>query len=226
MNKSGVLQTLQDKASDFLKRHCLIINGVELYPKEIEVYYYKDGGVEDGYVHRNPMQSNRPSKFYVHRKGRGGCDFVLSDSEDVYYSYLIRSVVIGDELFVGPIKSYEAILAKTGLSGEQLEQATVTVGASYTEYNVLTDSRIGLTPKQDIAPFYLDAELRFVLCDEYFRPRQDKKPHYKRRKKAFVKFMQHKMSDQRTLTMSEIIPEAMYYLGYVPQSLKDKNQVT
>ena len=222
MNKSKVPHTLQNKASDFLKRHYLVVNDIKLYPKEIEVYYYKEGVFEDGYVHRDSMQLNRSCKFYVHRKGRGGCDFVLSDSEDVYYSYLIRSVVIGDDLFVGPINSYEAILAKTGLSGRQLEQATVTVGISDREYNVLRDSRIGLTPKQDIDPFYLDAELRFILCDEYFRPRHDKRTHYKRREKAFVKFMLHKMSNQRTLTMNDVVSETKYYLGYIPKTLKIK----
>ncbi len=219
MSKNIILQGLQKKATDFLTNHYLVVNGIEIYPKEIEVYYYKEGEFDDKYVHRDVLQANRPNKFYVHRKGRGGCDFVQSDRADVYYSYLIRSVVIGGELFVGPINSYEAILDKTGLSKEQLNEVDVTVATSDKAFDVLTDVRIGLNQNSDIDQFYLDAELRFILLDENFEPRKDKKQHYKNRERAFVNTMQRKQAEQ-TITRDEVISEAKRCLRYVPKVLK------
>ena len=104
-----VVRRLQQEGMEFLRSSCLVVNGVEVYPKEIEVYYYKVGEFEDYTVHQNELQTNNRNRFYVHRRGeeressriegsRGGCDFVVSDKAGVYYSYLLRSVVIDGEL--------------------------------------------------------------------------------------------------------------------------------
>lgn len=46
-----------------------MLKGVSVLPKEIEVYYYKNGQFEDTSVHRNDLQKNNKNHFYVHRRG-------------------------------------------------------------------------------------------------------------------------------------------------------------
>ena len=218
MSYDETIKWLQKEAIEFLKNHYLVVNGVEIYPKEIEVYRYeKEGEFKDVYVHRSDNQKNRHYKFYVHEKGRGGCDLVISDSDNVYYSYLIRSVVIGGELIVGPLNSFDAICAKTGLVEKGLEDANVTVKDYKNDHNVFTDTRIGLVPnKEDKDLAYLNAELRFILCDDYYKPRA----HYRNRERALTNFMLQKLASHE-MTKDEVIKEANEYLGYVPKSLKE-----
>lgn len=217
MSYDETIKWLQKEAIEFLKNHYLVVNGVEIYPKEIEVYRYeKEGAFKDVYVHRSDNQKNRHYKFYVHEKGRGGCDLVISDSDNVYYSYLIRSVVIGGELIVGPLNSFDAICAKTGLSEKELEEKVVVKDCN-NDHNVFTDTRIGLVPnKEDKNLAYLNAELRFILCDDYYKPRA----HYRNRERALTNFMLQKLASHE-MTKDEVIKEANEYLGYVPKSLKE-----
>ena len=214
-NNRNLISTLQNKAISFLKSSCITVNGADIYPKEIEVYYYETGAFEDVYVHRDERQKNHPDSFYVHRKGRGGCDFVVS-SDNTYYSYLLRSVVIDNELIVGPQKTYEAICCKTGLYGRELESADVAVSRCENAHNVFTTERIGLNPAKDPENNFFDAELRFIICDEYFKPHAG----YKGREAAFGKFMKAKLAGHE-ITKEQAMTEARTHLGYVPKWLKE-----
>jgi hypothetical protein len=220
MNNRHFTQTLQNKAIDFLRNNYLVVNGISIYPKEIEVYYYEQGVFEDIYVHQDKRQRNHPNQFYVHRKGRGGCDFVVSDLDKVYYSYLLRSVVIDGELFVGPINTYDAICSKTGLSGNSLESASVTVESYENNHNVFTTARIGLNPEIDGTKSFLGTPLRLMICDEYYKPRHDKKKtHYKGREDAFCTFMKAQIAEHK-MTKEEVAKEAKEYLEYIPKLFK------
>lgn len=218
MSYNETVKWLQKEAIEFLKNHYLVVNGAEIYPKEIEVYYHDEkGAFKDVYVHFSEKQKNRHYKFYVHEKGRGGCDLVISESDNVYYSYLIRSVVIDGELIVGPLNSFDAICAKTGLSEKKLEENEVSIKDYKNDHNVFTDTRIGLVPNKenkDLA--YLNAELRFILCDDYYKPRA----HYRNRERALTNFMLKKLASHE-MTKDEVVEEAKKYLGYVPKSLKE-----
>lgn len=222
MSYNETVKWLQKEAVEFLKNHYLVVNGVEIYPKEIEVYRYeKEGEFKDIYVHRSDNQMNRHYKFYVHEKGRGGCDLVISESDNVYYSYLIRSVVIDGELIVGPLNSFDAICVKTGWSEKKLGDVEVTVKDYNNDHNVFTDTRIGLKHKEDDnGQIYLNAELRFILCDECYKPQEDKEKRYKNRERALTNFMLQKLA-KGEMTKDEVIKEADEYLGYVPKSLKE-----
>ena len=197
-------KVLQEQASEFLKNNYLLVNGIAIYPKEIEVYYYAPGQFEDDTVHGNKLQENNPNKFYVHRYGkeddsqyksspnnnRGGCDFVISEKNGVYHSYLIRSIVIDGELIVGPRKSLNAITEKTGLSYEELEKAQVIVKPIKKSYDVFTTSRIGLgKPVNSDDACYREAKLRFILCDKYFKQRDKNNVGYPKRTEAIDDFL-------------------------------------
>ena len=64
-----MLQKLQTEARLFLTESVLVLKGLFIRPKEIEVYYYEKGIFEDNSVHRNDLQKNNKNHFYVHRCG-------------------------------------------------------------------------------------------------------------------------------------------------------------
>lgn len=220
---------LRKDASDFIQGNYLLVNNVAIYLKEIEVYYYEAGKFEDDTVHQNDLQMNNKHKIYVHRYGkekdspyksspknnRGGCDFVLSDTVSIYYSYLIRSVVINDKLIVGPRKSLNAIIENTGLSYEELEKAEVKVVPFENHYDILKTTRIGLgrLTKDEEA-----LELRLIVCDEYFK----EKNGYKRRTEAIDNFLMEQLKDGK-MTKAEAIKYSNDWFKAVSTRLKEYN---
>ena len=219
------VKELQTKAKEFLSNYYLVVNGVEIYPKEIEVYYLDVEEFNDVYVHNHPNQKNRPNRFYVHRKGRGGLDYVVSESDEECYSYLLRSVVIDEQLIVGPVNTYDAILAKTGLTKEDLEEVEVNTKKTGKNPYIFTSPRVGLDPNKKGGKEFKNLELRLLLCDEYYKPREDKGHHYKNREKALTDFMIGEMGAKR-MTKEKAIEEAKEYLGYTPKALKEYPDAT
>jgi hypothetical protein len=53
MFNQEIVKKLQIEAELFLKNSKLVVNGIEIFPKEIEIYYYQKKVFEDGSVHRN-----------------------------------------------------------------------------------------------------------------------------------------------------------------------------
>ena len=222
---------LQEQASEFLGCKCLIVNGVTIHPKEIEVYYFEKGLFEDYTVHRNELQENHPNKFYVHRRGRdvnssiiesnrGGCDFVISDKDGVYHSYLIRSIVIDGELIVGPSKSLKAIIQKTGLSYHELEQTEVNVIASKSTNDVFMTSRIGLGDSElKDSKLYKESKLRFILCDEFFKQRDKKNVGYPKRTEAIDNYLRNKIN-LGTMTKEQAADYSKQWYGAVSKEFK------
>ena len=156
-------------------------------------------------------------KFYVHRYGkaktskyvkgnRGGCDFVACEKDGVFYSYLIRSIVIDGELFVGPSKSLDAIMKCCGISThEELEDIQVDIVRYENECDVLIGERIGLgvtscTKDNE----YKKALLRFVLCDEFFKKRDKHNVGYKKRTDIIDVFLLKKI-EKGEMTKEEAI---------------------
>lgn len=222
---------LRKEASDYIQGNYLLVNNVAIYLKEIEVYYYELGMFEDYTVHRNHLQRNNKHKFYVHRYGkeedsayksspknnRGGCDFVLSDSDSTYYSYLIRSIVINDKPVFGPRKSLNAIIENTGLSYKELEKAEVKVVPFENHYDILKTPRIGLgKPEKDEDKNYQLAELRLIVCDKYFK----EKNGYKRRTEAIDNFLIESLKEGK-MTKEEAIKYSKDWFEAVSTKLRE-----
>ena len=231
MYNSNFEKQLRKQASEFLICNYFLINGVKIYPKEIEVYYYEQGIFEDYTVHRNRLQENNKNGFYVHRRGheasspiiesnRGGCDFVISDRDGVFHSYLIRSIVIDGELVVGPCKSLKAILRKTGLSYKELEESEVSIISSSTNNDVFMTSRIGLgdSEKED-SKSYKDAKLRFILCDEYFKQRDKSNVGYPKRTEAIDDYLRNKI-DAGSMTKEQAADYSRKWYGAASKEFK------
>ena len=68
-NRQRFINNLQRDARKFITKNNLELNGVIIEPKEIEIYYYKEGVFEDNSVHKNELQTANPNHFYIHRIG-------------------------------------------------------------------------------------------------------------------------------------------------------------
>lgn len=209
-----LIKKLQSEAKQFLTKSKLVLNGVEILPKEIEVYYYKEGVFEDISVHKNELQTKKhKSRFYVHRLGekqsdpykganRAGVDYVVSDDANTYYSYLIRSAVINGESVIGPNKVLIKIKEASKFENQDLERELVKIVISNNEGDVLFSSRINL------GKGFVDSELRAVLCDECFRTSK-----YPAKEKMIIDFI-------KDMSKVQALEYAKNRLGYIPASIR------
>jgi len=112
--KAEIENVLQQTAAQLLHHYKIRAREVELYPIELESYFYRAGVFEDPYVHTNELQMNHFGELYVHRRGKDATSpykmdnrvcmgISLSVSTGYYYSALIRSAVFADGSMVfGP----------------------------------------------------------------------------------------------------------------------------
>ena len=218
-----MIQKLQAEARLFLTESVLVLKGLSIRPKEIEVYYYEKGIFEDNSVHRNDLQKNNKNHFYVHRCGTkssdsykggnyAGIDFVESDTADVYYTYLIRSAIVNGEIVVGPHKVLEAIQTHSNLSYQEIESKTIEVVQSYANCDVLFSNRINLGKTVDDE--FCECKLRAVLCDELFRESK-----YPAKEKMIIDFLMEKVQ-VHCMTNEQASHYAKENLGYIPSSIK------
>ena len=223
MNNEKIIKILQSDAVEFITRWNLLLEGVVIKPKEIEIYYYKEGVFEDNSVHRNELQEMNANHFYIHRmglrqsdkyKGRNyaGLDFVLSNEKGLYYSYLIRSAVVNNTLVVGPNKVLNAIVAETNLTMKEIESKEIEKIPCDTVCDVLYSTRINLGKTVSID--YLQLKLRFVLCDELYAQAK-----YQAKEKMVVDYLYDKF-DQQDILREEAIIFAKQKLGYIPSSIR------
>lgn len=224
MNNQVIIERLQSEAKRFLKETKLLLNGVFIQPKEIEVYYHKEGEFEDTSVHRNDLQKKNKNHFYVHRRGlkqtdkykggnRGGVDFVVSDSENIYYSYLIRSALIDNNLpvVIGPHNVLESILNHCKLDKEALECAPIKLVLNADSGEVLFSERINLGKN---AEQFSECKLRAVVCDDLFRTNK-----YPAKEKLVVNFLIDNVQT-RKMTKDQAKVYAKQKLGYTPSIIQ------
>ena len=112
--KTEIESMLQQTAAQLLHHYKIRAREVELYPIELESYFYRADVFEDPYVHTNELQANHFGELYVHRRGKEACSpykmdnrvcmgISLSVNANYYYSALIRSAVFADGSMVfGP----------------------------------------------------------------------------------------------------------------------------
>ena len=208
---------LQDEAARFLTQQ-LKLNDVLIQPKEIEVYFYKKDVFEDNSVHRNELQQNNRHHFYIHRNGikrvdsyksgnRPGLDFVISDESFIYYSYLFRSAVVNEKLFIGPNKVLEAIKSASRLSMQEIEATPIEIISNTESCHVLFSSRVHLG--KAVLDSYRNYKLRAVACDDSFREAK-----YPGKEKMVVDFI-----IEKKMTKDQAIEFAKEKLDYIPSVL-------
>lgn len=215
-----IIRKLQNEAKEFLMSR-INIEGIDIFPKEVESYYYKKGIFEDDSVHGNKLQRNKRNHFYIHRWGkkeqdaykggnRAGIDFVISDNEDEYYSILIRSAIINGDPIVGPHNVLEKIKSVSNLSYKEIEKKKIKVEPNYTSnIIVLFSKRINLGNK--VSEEYQNCYLRAVLCDNLFRGNK-----YLQKEIMIIEYV-----NCQNMTGNQAIEFAKKYLGYIPSKLKN-----
>ena len=112
--KAEIETLLQQTTAQLLHHYKIRARETELYPIELESYFYRAGVFEDPYVHTNELQMNHFGELYVHRRGKDATSpykmdnrvcmgISLSVGTGYYYSVLIRSAVFADGSMVfGP----------------------------------------------------------------------------------------------------------------------------
>jgi len=107
-NKDVILNSLNETSKLILSKYMIEVEGIRCYPIEIENYYFKPQVFEDCYVHLNEIQKNHFGELYVHRLGKDATSkykmdnrvcmgIVLSNSDNYFYSVLIRSARFEDD---------------------------------------------------------------------------------------------------------------------------------
>jgi hypothetical protein len=120
-NQISLLQQIND---ELLSKYQLSYgNYLKIYPKDVEIYYVNKGS-NNPFVDTNMhcmldpktnteiwgLQSNRFGKLYIHRKGMGGVDVCLSDSNDYALCCSIKSAEVNGEDIWSGIKIRDIIL--------------------------------------------------------------------------------------------------------------------
>ena len=118
------LTELQGINESILKSYKLSIgNFLEIYPKEVEIYYVNPKG-KFAYTDCNAqclldprtndeiwtLQSNRFGKLYIHRKGLGGMDICLSSSEEYVLCCTIKAAIINGKEYWSQLNVRNAVL--------------------------------------------------------------------------------------------------------------------
>lgn len=222
MNNQAIIERLQNEAKLFLTKTKLMLSGVSILPKETEVYYFKKGEFEDTSVHRNDLQKKNKNHFYLHRNGtsksdkykggnRGGLDFVVSDSENIYYSYLIRSAQVDGHMVIGPHNVLESIIDHCKLEKDAVENEIIELVPNDVSCDVLFSKRIHLGKN---AGQFLDCKLRAVLCDDCFKTNK-----YPAKGIMIVDFLIDKVQSQH-MTKEQASNYAKQQLGYIPYEIQ------
>ena len=214
----ATIKFLQNEAVEFLTNSKLILKGVVIQPTEIEVYYFKEGEFEDKTVHKNELQQNNALHFYIHRRGkkatdsikggnRAGIDFVLSDEENKYYTYLIRSAIIKGALVNGPHNVLEAIKKECNSTEKDIEETGVQIVENKIPCEVLFSNRINLGKNADE---FRDLKLRAVLCDDAY-----KQSKYPAKEQMIIDYIV-----DGNIAREQAMQFACKRLGYIPKKLR------
>lgn len=218
--KENIVTKLQKEANQFIAHNKLVLNGVEIYPKEIEVYYYNDD-FKDNAVHKKSQQTKKyKNHFYVHRckksdsyKGgnRAGLDFVVSNDENTYYSYLIRSAEINHKLVCGPNNVLNEIKRACGYDGNaELEKQNINPVSSDVKYEgIIYTTRFGVGNSVDA--YFRGLALRLVVLDNNFKCAQ-----YKAKEQIVFDYL-----TQSKITKEQAEDFCKERLTYLPSKIKE-----
>lgn len=108
VERKEIEDALRHIAEIVLKDYILKFGETFVQLIEIEMYYYNESCYKDTAIHKSEHQRHSYGKVYVHPSG---FDICLSDSDDYYLSFLVRSARVGNTEVVtsGPINVRKAI---------------------------------------------------------------------------------------------------------------------
>ena len=153
------------KIGALLIRDCQIhVLDTVIQPLWVEAYYFRADFFPDLNTHRSPLQKNRFGRLYFHRRGYGGLDLCLSDSEDAWLSFLLKASLVNGVFRTQ--KGALSILSDTGKTKAELEALDHILVPANNRHRVAYAPRVNLAK-----PCYGDAPLAAFALDAL--PRYD-----------------------------------------------------
>ena len=143
----------------------ILINGCQIRafdtviePLWVEAYYFRDPGFLDCNTHRSDWQKNRFGRLYFHRRGYGGLDLCLSDSNRWYLSFLLKATLVNGQFRTQ--KGILDILPDMGKTKAELEGLENILVPAQNRHRVSYTTRVNLAK-----PCYGDARLAAFAMD-------------------------------------------------------------
>ena len=157
-SEAEAIEVLQ-KMGEFLINGCQIrVLDTVIEPLWVEAYYFRADSFPDLNTHRSDRQRNRFGRLYFHRRGYGGVDLCLSDSDRWYLSFLLKATLV-DGVFRTQ-KGILAILPDTGKTKAALEDLENILAPAQGGHRVSYTARVNLAK-----PCYGDARLAAFAMD-------------------------------------------------------------
>lgn len=157
-SEADTVEILQ-KIGAFLISGCRIrVLDTVIEPLWVEAYYFRADAFPDCNTHRSDRQRDRFGKLYFHRRGYGGVDLCLSDSDRWYLSFLLKATLVNGQFRTQ--KGILPVLAETGKTKAELEELENLLVPAPCCRRVSYAARVNLTK-----PCHADAKLAAFSMD-------------------------------------------------------------
>ena len=204
----GILQ----KIGASLINDCQIrLPGTVIEPLWVEAYYFRVDSFPDLNTHRSDRQRNRFGKLYFHRRGYGGVDLCLSDSDRWYLSFLLKATLVN-----GRFRTQKGILTispDTGKTKAELEDLENILVPAHAGHKVSYAARVNLA-----RPCYGDVRLAAFAMDTL--PQYDFGFAHKVLRGNVREYMAAYMEDHPGCSGAEYRAECRRVFGWAPDFLK------
>lgn len=144
-NKEKQVEKLQEIGAKLINEYVICADGIKIQPLWVEAYYYNEKNFPDCNTHLDDKQKNRIGRLYFHKKGYGGFDICLSNSNNYYLSFLLKATLIKGQ-FYKQTGIYD-VLTEHGKSIDDLEniENVLFKKDDPTHYQIGYTARVGVT---------------------------------------------------------------------------------
>lgn len=143
--KEEQVEILQKIGKMLITEYEIDIDKIKIEPLWVEAYYYNQENFADCNTHLDGKQKNRFGQLYFHKKGYGGFDICLSNSDEFYLSFLLKAALINGE-FSTQTRICGFLSANNKEKSELEDKENVLVKKdSLKNYNIKYSERVGIT---------------------------------------------------------------------------------
>ncbi len=206
---------LQKLGKALITEYEIKIDGIKIEPLWVEAYYYNQNKFPDCNSHLDDKQKNRFGQLYFHRKGYGGFDICLSNSDEFYLSFLLKATLI-DGKFNTQTGIYN-FLAANGKNQYELEnkEAVMVKKDSPANYDIRYAERVGITK-----PCYKEKALAIFSIEAL----RNKNYNFTFARKVLIPLVKEEMQNYKNnsaqkLTESDYKKRCKEVFGWTPDAL-------
>ena len=210
-SEAEAMEILQE-IGEFLINGCQIrVLDTVIEPLWVEAYYFREDSFPDLNTHSSDRQRNRFGRLYFHRRGYGGVDLCLSDSDRWYLSFLLKAGLV-DGVFRTQ-KGILTILPDTGKTKTELESLENILVPAQGGHRVSYTARVNLA-----RPCYGDARLAAFAMDAL--PQHDFGFAHKVLRENVREYMAGYMGNHPDRSGAEYRAECRRVFGWTPAFVK------